>query len=224
MMGCTESMQMHVSFRRHATCHVIAASLTLLYSSFPAMADAAEFAIGDKLPEFSNLHAVDGTRWDSMKLGDSRVLIVVFTCNRCPYAVEYEDRLNALHAKYSESGKQVRLFVINSNYGPNESLKRMRLRAKEKRFNFPYVKDTDQSVARSLGAVYTPEFFVFDHDGRLVYKGALDDATNSENVKTNYVDDAVSALLAGAPVKTTEIGARGCTIRFRRRRPSPRGP
>ena len=217
-------MQKYFSVYRYAICHFIAAGLTLMDSSLPATANAAEFTIGDKLPKFSNLQAVDGVSWDSMKLGDSRVLIVAFTCNQCPYSVDYEDRLKALHEKYSESGKRVRLFVINSNYGGNESLKHMRIRAKEKQFHFPYVKDEDQSVARRLGAVYTPEFFVFDHDGSLVYKGALDDATNPEDVKTSYVEDAVAAVLAGDPVKTMEVGARGCTIRFRRRRPGPRDP
>ena len=211
-------MHMCASLRQHMVRDYITLILIVLYFSRPAFADEGKFTIGDKLPEFSNLTAVDGTKWNSGKLGDSRVLIIAFTCNGCPYAVDYEDRLNVLHEKYRKSAKQVKIFVINSSFGPDDSLENMQIRAKEKRFRFPYVKDKDQSVAGRLGAVFTPEFFVFDQDRKLAYKGALDDSTDAEEVKTHYVNDAVSSLLAGTPVKTTEVGARGCTIRFKRRR------
>ena len=183
-----------------------------------------EFGLGDTLPAFSKLVAVDGTEWSTDQFTKSEVLIIAFTCNRCLYSVDYEERLNLLHKKYGDPKSPVKLLVINSNYGPDESLKRMTSRAKEQHFEFTYVKDSDQSVARGLGAIYTPEFFVFDHDRRLVYKGALDDATNADEVKRHYVNDAVAALLAGTPIKIEEAGARGCTIRFKRRRPVRRTP
>jgi peroxiredoxin len=182
------------------------------------------FSLGDTLPAFSQLVAVDGTEWSTDQFAKSEVLIIAFTCNRCPYAVDYEARLNLLHKQYGDSKSPVKLLVINSNYGPDESLKRMASRAKELHFEFTYVKDGDQSVARRMGAIYTPEFFVFDQDRRLVYKGALDDATNAVEVKTHYINDAVAAVLAGTPIKTAEAGARGCTIRFKRRRPVRRTP
>ena len=216
---------MHSSFALFTNWRFFVPSLFALLSTCPAVAQDDEFKIGTKLPDFPILIAVNGTEWDSKKLAAAEVLILAFTCNRCPYSVDYEDRLNALQQKHSESGGRVQLLVINSNYGPDESLPRMKTRAKEKQFEFPYVKDKDQSIARSVGAVYTPEFFVFDRDRRLAYKGALDDATNFDNVTKHYVNDAVVALLAGKDVKTAETGARGCTIRFERRRPRrPRRP
>jgi len=178
-----------------------------------------DFKPGDQLPPFSKLISTDRTEWNSSRFDDAQVLIIAFTCNRCPYSVDYEDRLNLLHRKYVKSGGQVRLLVINSNAGRDESLERMAERVKREQFEFRYVKDADQSVARSVGAVYTPEFFVFDEERRLVYKGALDDATNADDAETHYVNDAVAAILAGTPVETTAAGARGCTIRFKRRRP-----
>ncbi|MCH2200656.1 MAG: thioredoxin family protein [Fuerstiella sp.] len=176
------------------------------------------------MSDVSTLTDIDGKNWNTANLADAKVMIVVFTCNECPYSVDYEDRLNTLHRKYVDSGGQVRLLVVNSNTGSRESLAEMSKRAEQKQFSFVYVKDSDQSFARSLGAVYTPECFVFDQDRRLVYKGALDDSTTETNVKVHYVNDAVTAVLAGAPVKTPEAGARGCAIRFKRRRPGRRRP
>jgi hypothetical protein len=183
-----------------------------------------EFSLGDSLPVFSKLVAVDGTEWSTDQFARSEVLIIAFTCNRCPYAVDYEERLNLLNKRYGDSKSPVKLLVINSNHGPDESLERMASRTQEQHFEFTYLKDDDQVVARGLGAIYTPEFFVFDQERRLVYKGALDDATNAVEVKTHYVNDAVAAVLAGTPIKTAEAGARGCTIRFKRRRPVRRTP
>jgi hypothetical protein len=189
-----------------ASRYIIAVSLGLFFFSCRGVADDDEFTIGSKLPPLSKLMAVDGTEWDSKQLAAAKVVIIVFTCNQCPYSVDYEDRLNALHRKHSVPEGDVMLLVVNSNAGPDESLAQMKARAQEKQFEFPYVKDADQSVARGLGAVYTPEFFVFDRDRQLVYKGALDDATRFDEVRTNYVDSAVAALLAGNPVKTTKDG------------------
>ncbi len=203
--------------RLAAVCLTLAA-FALFTVPEPTLADDGDLKIGGSLPQLPELTAVDSSTWNASEFADAKVRIIVFTCNRCPYAVDYEDRLNALHQFCSDTEGAARLLVINSNYGRDESLERMAERAKESEFHFSYVKDADQSVARSFGAVYTPEFFVFDSNDRLVYKGALDDSTNAEEAKTNYVTDAVSAILTGEPVETAEVGARGCTIRFKRRR------
>lgn len=192
--------------------------VSLVCSCSLLQAEDSDLKIGEPLPEFSGLAAVDGGKWGSASFKEAQVLVIAFTCNRCPYAVDYEDRLKALQTFCRSLDGQARLLVINSNYGRDESLERMQERAREKEFAFPYVKDADQSVARTLGAVYTPEFFVFDQERRLTYRGALDDATNAEEAKTNYVNAAVSAILEGKPVDPAEVGARGCTIRFKRRR------
>lgn len=211
------------AFRSTAGFRTLITGLLLIMASVgagvPVAADEDEgLDIGDTMPDFAELQATDRSRWSASAFDKATVLIVAFTCNRCPYAVDYEDRLNALHEQYRASSGQVRLLVINSNAGRDESLERMTERSREKKFGFRYVKDEDQSVARSFGAVYTPEFFVFDQERRLAYKGALDDATNADEATTGFVTQAVSAILEGKPVETTEVGARGCTIRFKRRR------
>ncbi len=179
--------------------------------------------IGGKLPVFAAMPGVDGQHWKSEDFREAAVLIVAFTCNRCLYAIDYEERLTLLYDDCQQrSDERVQLLVINSNHGRDESLAMMKLRSTERKFGFPYVKDEEQSVARAFGAVYTPEFFVFDQQRRLAYKGAMDDATKADAVTVNYVQKAVEALTRGESIETAEVGARGCTIRFRRRPPAPR--
>ena len=217
-MSHNRGASLRLGWFRHCTTSIVLLLLCVLLNSGAEAVDEG-FSLGDSLPVFSKLVAIDGTEWSTDQFARSEVLIIAFTCNRCPYAVDYEERLNLLNKQYGDSKSPVKLLVINSNYGPDESLERMARRTQEQHFEFTYLKDDDQVVARGLGAIYTPEFFVFDQDRRLVYKGALDDATNAAEVKTHYVNDAVAAVLAGTPIKTVEAGARGCTIRFKRRRP-----
>ena len=182
-----------------------------------------ELSIGSELPEFAALPSVDDKQWKSDDFDDATVLIVAFTCNRCLYAIDYEERLKQLHEYCQQKGLSVQLLVVNSNYGRDESLDRMKTRSSEREFRFRYVKDEEQSVARAFGAVYTPEFFVFNRQKKLVYKGALDDSTNADEVTVNYVQEAVEAVVKGNPVEVNEVGARGCTIRFKRRQPNRKG-
>lgn len=190
----------------------------LLLLATAGVSAGADFGIGSKLPEFPKLRAIDDQEVDDNAFQSANVLILVFTCNRCPYAKDYEERLKALQNFCRQSEGKVVLLAVNSNYGRDESLKAMKRRADAVGFDFAYVKDEDQSLARSVGAVYTPEFFVFDAERRLAYKGALDDSTNPGEATVNYVRQAATALLHGDSVKTIEVGARGCTIRFRRQR------
>jgi len=181
---------------------------------------ADELLIGGQMPAFASMRSVDGKHWSSQDFASAKILIVAFTCNHCPYAVDYEERLVALHTYCKSVGKRVQLLVINSNYGRDESLERMKRRGQESGFKFAYVKDETQAVAKAFGAVYTPEFFVFNERSELVYKGAMDDATSAEDATVNYVRRAIESSLAGRTVKTSEVGARGCTIRFKRQRNS----
>ncbi len=141
---------------------------------------------GDTCPPFSELASTDDVPIGLDTFSSADVLIVVFTSNRCPYAIDYEERLAALGQFCERSEGKVALLAINSNPGREESLEIFRQRAREAHFTFPCVKDADQSVARSFGAVYTPEFFVFDRQRRLMYRGALDDATDPSRATVNY--------------------------------------
>lgn len=172
--------------------------------------------IGHVVPTWSDLTS---TNEQSVSLSDwkDKVVVVCFTCNSCPYSVDYEDRLLKLHKKYA-GNSSVKLVAINSNLISADSMEKMQERASEKGFKFPYVKDETQSVAKAWGAVYTPEFFVLNRKHELIFKGAMDDSTKAENVTEHYVSAAVDAALAGKTPRTTNVGARGCAIRFKRRR------
>lgn len=185
-----------------------------------ACAAAGEFnevlSIGDRAPNWTYLPGVDGKAHSFSEYADRDVLVLVFTCASCPTAVDYEDRINAL-AK-SAAARKVAVVAISVNHVDADKLPALTKRAKEKGFAFPYLYDVTQQMARDHGAIFTPEFFVFDRDRKLVYMGAMDDSTDPAAVKVRYVEDAVAAALKGERPAVTETIARGCRIRYARER------
>ena len=176
----------------------------------------ATLKLTERLPEFRNLPGVDGKSHSWKEYSDKNILVVVFSCNHCPYVRAYENRMIALQREYGPKGVQV--VAINSNDTknyPEDSFDKMVLRAKEKGFNFPYLRDEDQSVAEAFGATHTPQFFIFDGERKLRYSGRMDDNwEHPEAVKENYLRDALDALLAGKDVAVPETYSIGCTIKW----------
>lgn len=172
--------------------------------------------VGDRAPAWRTLEGTDGEFYEARDFESLDALVICFTSNTCPYSVDYEDRLIALQKKYSST--KVRLVAINSNATDGDSLKKMIERAEAKSFNFPYLRDDDQEVAKAFGAVYTPEFFVINAKGTVIYKGAMDDHTKAESVTKRYVELAIEAAVLGKMPKVTRTGARGCAVRFPRKR------
>ena len=186
--------------------------------------NAGEFnqvlSIGDAIPQWTDLIGVDDAKHSTDDLRDQKVLVIAFTCNSCPYAVDVEDRLIALHSKYSEQG--VSVVAINVNKVEDDLLEAMKERAEEKQFPFSYLFDESQKIAKDFGALRTPEFFVVGSDRKIAYMGALDDSPNGSKVTATYVADAVDALLAGKAIAESETVPIGCLIRFERERRSRR--
>lgn len=171
--------------------------------------------IGDKAPDFS-LPGVDGKVYSLSDFRDKRVLVVMFTCNHCPYVQAYEDRIIDLQREFGERGV---IFVgINSNDDrkyPEDSFENMVRRAEQKGYNFPYLRDESQEVARAYGATHTPHIFVFDEQRRLRYTGKIDDNWREpEKVKERYLRDAILSLLEGKEIRIPETYAIGCTIKW----------
>jgi len=195
---------------------------THVATAFAAAAAAGTYnpdrSIGDVVPAWEALPGTDGRDHAWTDVADKAAVVVVFTCNSCPYAVDLEDRLNALARRFASADAPVAVVAINSNRIPEDAPEAMRRRALEKEFAFPYLFDESQEVARSFGAVRTPECFVIDRDRRIVYMGAFDDAPDGRDVGRRHVDEAVAALLAGAAVEVAETPPVGCQIRFARRR------
>ena len=196
-------------------CLVLPMSLVLPLFAQQAV-DAPE--IGDSAPTWTELPATDDKKYSLASFRDLDVVVLCFTCNSCPYASDYEDRMVALQKKFVETGLSAQLVAINSNTVPADRMDRMKARAGEKGINYPYLWDESQSVARAYGAIYTPEFYVLNKQRKIIYRGALDNATLPDKVTVKYVELAVAAALSGTKPAVEKAGARGCGIRFNRKR------
>jgi peroxiredoxin len=171
-------------------------------------------SIGDRAPAWVNLPGVDGKKHSLADLKGKKVVVVVFTCNSCPVAQAYEDRIIAFTRKHAGRNGKVAVVAINVNIIPKDRLPRMKERAREKKYNFPYLYDASQKIGKKYGAGYTPEFFVLDKGRKVVYMGAMDDRIIAAEVKVNYLEAAVQAALKGKKPQTAETLAKGCRIRY----------
>jgi peroxiredoxin len=178
--------------------------------------------IGDAAPAWSNLPGIDDQKHALADLKDKDAVVVVFTCNSCPVATDYEDRILDFVSRHGDTGR-VALVAINVNKIEEDSLPKMKERAAAKHFNFQYLYDDSQQIAKDYGATFTPEFFVLDKNRRIAYMGGMDDNSNPREVKVNYLDPAVAAVLGGAKPEKLEAPAPGCMIRYanNRRRKAP---
>jgi peroxiredoxin len=174
--------------------------------------------IGRAAPDFS-LPATDGETYTLASFADAAVLVVVFSCNHCPYVVGSEGRMIALANDYAAKG--VRLVAVNSNedeHHPEDGFEAMVARAAEKRFPFVYLRDESQDVAVAYGALRTPHFYVFDRDRKLVYTGRMDDhPKDASQAKTHELRDALDDVLAGRPVRVPVTNPLGCNVKWRGR-------
>ncbi len=194
---------------------------TLVALEAPAVPILAK---GSAAPDF-DLPGVDGRRYSLKDFASSRILVLVFTCNHCPTAQAYEERLQKLTDDYAKKGvavvavspndpKAVRLDELGySDLG--DSLEDMKLRAKERKFTFPYLYDGDtQAMTREYGPVATPHVFVFDQARKLRFVGRIDDAENPAKTRVHDTRVALDALLAGQPVPVEQTKVFGCSIKW----------
>lgn len=176
-----------------------------------------EIEIGKKAPLFK-LKGVDGKEYAlADQLKKNKAVVVTFTCNTCPVAKAYEDRLIALQKEFKDH--KVQIIAINSNspkVQPGDSFENMQKRAKDKKFNFPYVFDETEEVAKAYGAIVTPHIFLVSSEGKVVYRGAIDNNNNEKRADEHYLKDALHAVLEGKDIKKTATKARGCTIKWSR--------
>ncbi len=200
------------------------ALLLIFVASFAMGANAAKehneekgYKVGDKATDFS-LKNVDGNMVSLSDFDSAKGFVVIFTCNTCPYAQAYEDRIIALDAKYKPQG--VPVIAINPNNPsakPGDSFEKMKERAAEKGFTFPYLFDEGQKVYPQYGATRTPHVFLLEKTdlGNMVkYIGAIDDNyQDASQVDEKFVEDAVDAMLAGNEINPKTTKAIGCGIR-----------
>ncbi len=214
--------------------HILAATiivLVLVGSGWSAEKEIKTLAIGSKAPDF-NLPGVDGKEHKLAEYDKAKVLVIVFTCNHCPTAQAYEERIKKLGADYKNKG--VTLVAISPNDPKavrldelgytdlSDSLEEMKIRAKDKGFNFPYLYDGDkQEISRAYGPVATPHVFVFDAERKLRFAGRVDDNERDPNaVKSQDARNAIEAILSGKPVPVETTRTFGCSVKWSDKRDS----
>ena len=171
--------------------------------------------IGQKAPPFNDLLGADGKRHSFASFSEKPILVVVFTCNHCPYSKAYEDRIVAIQRDYASKG--VQLVAINSNDDksyPEDSYPEMVKRAREKKFNFPYLRDEEQVVVGEYGAVCTPHVFAFDKARLLRYRGRIDDSRDPSAVTSHDLRNALDDLISGRSVRIPDTKPFGCSIKW----------
>lgn len=181
-----------------------------------ALERSLEVALGTPAPDF-RLRGTDDALHALGDFADQPILLVLFICNHCPYVRALEDRIVALHREYA--GRGVQLVAINPNDPtryPDDDLASMKARAREKGYEFPYLVDETQDVARAYGAVCTPDLFLYGPDRRLAYHGRFDDNWKDEAaVRRRDLHDAIEALLAGRAPAPDQVPSMGCSIKWR---------
>jgi len=204
------------------TILVITGLLVMVAVLFVNATDASEngYDVGDYAEDFS-LKNIDGKTVSLSSFSSAKGFIVVFTCNTCPYAKAYEQRVIDLDKKYAAKGFPVIAINPNDvNKQPDDSMDKMVERAKAKGYTFPYLRDDSQEVATAYGATKTPHVYVLNKETsgkfKIEYIGAIDDSPReAADASEKYVEDAVNALLAGKKPAVTSKRAIGCTIKWK---------
>lgn len=168
--------------------------------------------IGDPAPRWEDLEGTDGKKHSFDDHKDAKVLVAVVTCNTCPVAQAYQDRLKNFAKEYAKKGVDV--VAINVNTDPGNRLEKMKERAKEEGFTFPYLYDPSQEIAHALGATVTPHWFVFDENRRVRFMGSFDDHMEADRANEHYVSGAVDALLEKKTPTEEESRPVGCGVKY----------
>ena len=176
---------------------------------------AAGVNIGDPAPDFKGIIGIDDKKHGLSDFKDSKLVVLVFTCNHCPVASGYERRLVALQDDYKAKGVQV--VAVNVNNIEADRLDKMKQRAKASKFNFPYLYDSSQKMGHDYGATVTPHVFLLDRQRKIAYMGAVDDKLNVDQVKKTYLRNAIDAVLDGKKPREAVTKQFGCGIQYETR-------
>lgn len=185
----------------------------------PFMAAEASLKIGDSMPKISKsddaMVGVDGKTYKLSELKGVHGTLVIFTCNHCPYSKAWEERYVNIGNKFKDD---LAVIAINANDpadNPIDDMDGMKDKAKRLNMQYPYVVDSTSNVARAFDAEKTPEIFLFNKEGKLVYTGAVDDNHNAKKKKRDWLVDAIENLKAGKAIEPNSTRAIGCSIKFR---------
>lgn len=193
-------------------------AVTMLAAGAASAEEASALKLGAKAPmaDAKMKSATDGKEVTIAKAAGKKGTLVVFTCNNCPYAKAWEERIVELGNTYSKKG--IGVLLINSNdpsVAKGDTFEATAKRAKERGMQFPYALDEKSAIAKAFGAQRTPEAFVFDQGGKLVYHGTIDDNhEDASKVQKRFLKDALEAVLTGKAPALQETKSLGCGIKF----------
>lgn len=196
-----------------------AAALVVAFAVSAPAAGPGKFnkvlTIGDPAPAWTSLEGTDGKTHSLADLKDKEFVVVVFTCNSCPVAANYEDRLIAFANQHAGPDAKVALVAINVNTGKDDALPAMKERAAKRKFPFLYLYDPTQQIARAYGANFTPEVFLLNRERKIAYSGAIDDKAPPGTPTMHYLELALKAARNGErPEHAETSAAAGCRIKF----------
>lgn len=192
-----------------------AVAMLLASTSFAGKFNKA-LDIGEKGPDFKSLAGIDGKDHSLDDYKDAEAIVLIFTCNHCPVAVACEDRIIELQRDYKD--KKVQVLAVNVNNSEADRLDKMVERAQQKGFNFPYLYDPTQKIAKDYGAQVTPDVVLLDKNRNVAYMGLIDDEPLAPaSVTKQHLRDAIDAVLAGETPAVSETKAKGCGIQWDRR-------
>ena len=183
-----------------------------------AFAVGGELEIGSSIPlREHRLPDIGGNVRTLSNVKGENGLLVIFSCNTCPWVIRWEDRYVSLAKKYTSRG--IGMIAVNSNeaaFNRKDSMEEMQEHADENGYNFPYAQDPGSQLAYAFGATKTPHIYLFDKNDKLVYRGAIDDnAKNVKKVENTYLADAMDAMLSGGKIDPASTKALGCSIKFK---------
>ena len=216
-----ERLFYNAAVKRFVCILVVTAAMSRVWG---AEFQPATLPLGSKAPDF-NLPGVDGRTYELKDFAKAKVLVVVFTCNHCPTAQYYEERIKDVARDYKEKGvalvaimpndpKSVRLDELGWT-DLSDSFEEMKIRGRDRQFNFPCLYDGDkEEAARAYGPVATPQAFVFDSKRKLRYLGAIDDSERAEHAQKHYLREALDALLGGQEPPVTKTKVIGCSVKW----------
>ena len=178
---------------------------------------AKELELGSGMPEANYmLDDISGKKLSLTDIQGKYGTLIIFSCNTCPFVIQWEDRYVKIAEEYIPKG--IGVIAVNSNVGRfdgDDSIEEMVKHAKKNDYNFPYAQDQKSILARAFGATKTPHIYLFDDNNILVYRGAIDDnARNANKVDEPYLANAIDQLLDGKPIKKPISKAIGCSIKF----------
>jgi peroxiredoxin len=182
------------------------------------LTESTMLSLGTKVPEFSLPDVVSGKTVSLSDFSEKKALLVMFICRHCPYVVHVQEELARIGEDYKDEG--IDIIAISSNdpdYDSDDCPERLKEMAEDLDFNFPYLFDETQGVAKVFTAACTPDFFLFDKDKQLVYRGQLDDSRpgSGRPVTGKDLREAIDAVLAGKSVNIEQRPSSGCNIKWR---------